>query len=71
LRSRLKGYVDKVRKFKGATNSGVTVSADEIKGRALDLALPGKGSKAQQQVLHDIKAYGKMHGVDVNIIIYN
>jgi hypothetical protein len=70
LERRLKGFVDQVAGFRGATYAGRTIRAVEITGRALDLVVPHAGTASQQQVINAIVRYGRSRGVTVNVIIY-
>ena len=66
----LNGYIDKVASFQGRSWAGVNIRAQDISGRALDLAVPGRGSAAQQTIINQSVRYGASRGVTVNVIIY-
>ncbi|TXI44940.1 MAG: hypothetical protein E6Q50_17235, partial [Lysobacter sp.] len=51
LQRTLNGYVDKVAAFKGRTWADVEVPASRIRGRELLLAVPGRGTAAQQAAI--------------------
>ncbi len=69
LASRLRGYVNRVANFDGATRSGVAVDADQIKGRVLEVAIPeGSPTAAQQAALDAADQYGATRGVSVKVI---
>jgi len=63
-----RGYIDKVAGFSGASRGGVTINASQIRGRALDLAVPPGVTPAQQQALQGLVTYGQQNRVTVNII---
>ena len=63
LKRTLKGYVDKVSKFKGRNWGGDDVTLSRIKGRALDVAVPKGMNAAQQQVFDDMVNYANKLGV--------
>lgn len=62
----LTGYVDSVAAFNGRTWAGVTVNG--VTSRALELAIPGVRSVAQQDALVRALQYGRSVGVDVKVI---
>lgn len=61
-------YINDVASFNGRRWAGVDVPGNAIKGRALDLAVPGLGTVAQQSVLNQAVQYGATKGVAVNVI---
>ncbi|WP_179296127.1 RHS repeat-associated core domain-containing protein [Mesorhizobium sp. WSM4312] len=63
----LKGYVDKVKAFHGATYAGRTINSAQISGRALQVALPSAGSATQQKAINEAMKYGASQGVTVSI----
>jgi RHS repeat-associated protein len=66
LESTLSGYVDKVANFNGATLKGVTVSAGEISGRVLEVAIPkGTATAAQQAAMARVATTAAQLGVKV------
>jgi len=69
LTRKLTGYIDSVAKFRGRPWAGADIRAWEIKGRALELAVPpGPIPPAQQAVLDASIRYGQSVGVTVKII---
>jgi filamentous hemagglutinin len=64
----VQGYIDKMAAYRGAKWSDIKIQPAEIKGRALDLAIPPDGSEAQRASLQTLIEYGKEHGVIVNIV---
>ena len=68
LTRQVTGYIDSVAGFRGAQWAGAEVNASQITGRALDLAIPGAGSPAQQQALARLVKYGQSKGVAVNLV---
>lgn len=68
LQRTLNGYVDSVANFQGRNWAGVTIRARDITARALDLAVPGAGTAAQQAAINQAVAYGASRGVTVNVI---
>ncbi|HKT00837.1 MAG TPA: pre-peptidase C-terminal domain-containing protein [Rugosimonospora sp.] len=70
LRSLVKGYINKVAGFNGASFDGVTITASDISSRALDIAIPkGVATPAQMQVLQDMVTYGAGLSPPVTVII--
>lgn len=65
----VRGYIDNVAKFNGAKRDGFEVLPREVTGRALDLAIPGAGTAAQQRALGQLTEYGRLAGVTVNVIV--
>ena len=66
LEGTLSGYVDKLASFNGATLKGVTVSAGEIPGRVLEVAVPkGTATVAQQAALARVVRSAAQVGVKV------
>lgn len=64
---KLKGYVDKLVRFRGATWGGRTVRGNVKK--ELEIVIPrGKATKAQQKMLEEVVEYGKMNHIPVRII---
>jgi len=70
LNRTVNGYIDSVANFGGRACAGVNVPGSSITGRALDLAVPGAGSAAQQSVLNQAVQYGASRGVTVNVITF-
>ncbi len=64
------GYIDSIANFAGRSWAGANVPGSSITGRALDLAVPGAGSAAQQSVLNQAIEYGASRGVTVNVITF-
>jgi RHS repeat-associated protein len=68
LASRIRGYINAVAGFNGATWGGVNITANQIGSRVLELAVPrGVATPAQLQVLQDMVQYGALRGVTVII----
>jgi hypothetical protein len=66
LASRLRGYVDKVGGFDGATFDGTNIDDEEITARALEVAIqPGVASPSQLAVLEQLKQYAASKGVQL------
>ncbi|MDH2240277.1 hypothetical protein N5K27_28690, partial [Pigmentiphaga sp. GD03639] len=68
LNRTLTGYVDKVADFQGRTWAGIRIRQQDITGRALDLAIPHRGSAEQQAIISQTVRYGASRGVAVNVI---
>jgi hypothetical protein len=69
LRHTLTKYVDKVAKFNGGeVNELNKIVYKQIKGRALDIAIPKGASAAQKQIMKEIVDYGLTKDVMVNIV---
>lgn len=69
LKSKVRGYVDKVAKFNGQRWIGREIHAADIKGRALVVAIPHTGNAAQQAALASLLKYGRKAGVDVTFVV--
>ncbi len=61
-------YIDKVACFQGDRLGKTTIAADQIKGRALEIAVPYNASAKQRIALNGLVKYGRAKGVDVKII---
>jgi hypothetical protein len=70
LERKLRGFINQVAGFNGARYAGREITARQIQGRALDLAIPSSGTSAQQQAISSAVAYGRSRGVTVNVIVY-
>ncbi|MGL4825644.1 MAG: hypothetical protein ACRC4G_05580, partial [Alphaproteobacteria bacterium] len=70
LERTLERYVDKVAWFEGSTFAAKPIKLEEIRLRALDLAIPHSGTPAQQQIFKNLVDYAKNKGVTVNSIIF-
>lgn len=70
LYRKLRGFVDQLRGFRGATYARRTIRQDEITGRTMDLVVPHIGTAAQQRVIDRIIAYARARDVVVNVIVY-
>ncbi|MGL4426364.1 MAG: hypothetical protein ACRCUQ_01220, partial [Alphaproteobacteria bacterium] len=70
LQRTLEKYVDKVAGFEGSTFAAKPIKLEEIRLRALDLAIPHSGTPAQQQIFKNLVDYAKNKGVTVNSIIF-
>jgi len=68
LTSRIAGYIDDVAAFPGAKLGDVIVPGGVIQ-RALDLAIPGHGNAAQQQVLRQMVSYAESVGVHMRMVV--
>jgi hypothetical protein len=68
LGSRLRGYVDTVARFKGATFDGTEIASEDVTQRVLQVAIqPGVASAAQRTVLDQLERYAKSKGVKLII----
>jgi RHS repeat-associated protein len=65
LMSTLTGYIDKVAGFNGGSVSGVTITSGQVAARALELAVPGAGTAAQQNVIKAASQYADKIGVQL------
>ncbi|CDX21212.1 conserved exported hypothetical protein [Mesorhizobium sp. ORS 3324] len=66
----LKGYVDKVAgfaKYNDVTYAGRTITQAEVSTRALEVAVPGAGTAAQQAAINEAVQYGAARGVSVGV----
>jgi RHS repeat-associated protein len=68
LKDKLWRYIDSVASFTGAQKSGVRITAEDIRGRALQVVVPPGATRAQQQVLQEAVEYGRSVGVEVTIV---
>ena len=64
----LRKYVDKVARFEKGAVGKQKILPHEVKGRALDLAIPRGGTFAQKQVIKNAVEYGLTKNVTVNVI---
>ena len=67
----VKGYVDTMAKYQGQEPAwaGRAITADEIMGRAVDLAIPASGyTQEQWDVLQKLQQYATSVNVTLNII---
>ncbi len=63
----LKGYVNKLGAFQGGTRGGVSIDADDITSKVLDVAIqPGKVTTAQWEQLNNALKYAKDNNVQLN-----
>ncbi|MGN6394399.1 MAG: RHS repeat-associated core domain-containing protein [Mucilaginibacter sp.] len=64
----LKGYVNKLGAFQGGTRGGVSIDADDITSKVLDVAIqPGKATTAQWEQLSNAMKYAKDNNVQLNL----
>ena len=70
LKNMLTSYVDKVASFNGKTWADQVIRSNDIKGRALEIIVPHRGTAAQQATLNQIIKYGSEKGVTVDVIPY-
>lgn len=63
----LKGYIDKLKDFKGANKSGKEVLESDIKEKVLDVAIPKGATKAQVEQIQEAIKYGQNQGIKVEI----
>ena len=70
LYRKLRGFVDRVRGFRGDSYAGRRIRESEVRGWALDLVIPHPGTAAQQRVIDRILAYARSRDVAINVIIY-
>lgn len=67
--SSLKGNVDAVANFSGASLSGVEVKATDITARELNVAIPANTTSAQWTEINRAIQYGQSKGVTVKITV--
>jgi filamentous hemagglutinin len=68
LERTVRGYVDKVAAYEGATWNKRRIRSNEVTERALDLAVPPDGSADQFAVLRSLEQYAKQMQVILNIV---
>lgn len=69
LASKLRGYVDKMAGFNGASFDGVAIRARQIQARALEVAVPpGVATPAQDAVLNQLTQYAASKGVQLTVV---
>jgi RHS repeat-associated protein len=61
----VKGYVNNLVNFNGASWGGFDISSAMIKGRQLILAIPTNGSTDQLKLLQELQKWAEMQGVDL------
>ncbi len=64
---KLKGYIDKLDDFKGATHGGDEVLGGDIKKKVLDVGIPKGATKSQVEQMQEAIKYGKGKGIEVEI----
>lgn len=68
LRSKLRGYVNSVASFNGASHGQKRIAPGDIIDRHLDLAVPAGGvSDDQLKIIQDAIGCGLSKGVTVNV----
>ncbi|PNW08372.1 MULTISPECIES: hypothetical protein [Microbacterium] len=67
LRGTLRGYIDRLAEFKGATWGGREIDDIAIQGRELQLAVPRTATAEQQAVLNSMKDYALEKGVRLTV----
>ena len=71
LTARLSNYVDRVANFAGDELGSTQIAANEIKGRALHLAIPdGSLTNMQWRVIEAMKVRAKSRGVEILIATF-
>ncbi|GAA0998349.1 hypothetical protein GCM10009555_097450 [Acrocarpospora macrocephala] len=69
IRSKVKAYIDSVAGFNGGSRGGVVITRNQIRGRALELAVPkGAVTAAQWTELNAMVTYGTTKNVVVTIL---
>ncbi|MHA7812613.1 MAG: endonuclease toxin domain-containing protein [Phycisphaerales bacterium] len=68
LKSQVRKYVRQVEAFNGRVWANHEVDADDIVGRALELAVPRGGSREQWEVLDGVADYARSRNVNLKII---
>jgi hypothetical protein len=69
LRNKVRGFVDKVDEFQGATREGFTIRPEDIQGRAVEVVVQkGKASAQQITALQEAVEFGAQKGVKVKIV---
>jgi fructose/tagatose bisphosphate aldolase len=68
LFGKLRGQINDVANFIGATCGNVTIEESEISGRALDVLVPHGGSAVQKSAIQQAIEYGARQGITVNVI---
>ncbi len=63
----LKGYINKLKNFKGASHGGEEVLEGQIKKRVLEVGIPKGATKAQLEQITKAVQYGKDAGIQVNV----
>jgi hypothetical protein len=67
LKSKVRGYINEIRKFTGAQRGELSIYAADIKGRRLTLVVPPRKTSDQKQALDEMKIYATQRGVDLDI----
>jgi hypothetical protein len=71
LKSVLTGYTNKMIGYNQGRVGDETIRyGEDFTKKALDVAVPHSGTTAQQSVFKEIIDYGKLNGIEVNIIVY-
>ncbi|MDR1389962.1 MAG: hypothetical protein LBJ31_08300 [Treponema sp.] len=69
LAKTVKTYIESAAGFNGLLWEGAAVRPGDIKGRALELAIPCPGSGEQAACLQNMVVYGKTIGVNVTLLV--
>jgi hypothetical protein len=62
------GYISDVAEFQAGSWGGTDIAPEEILARALELVVPGKGTKSQREALAELIRVGNSKSVKVTII---
>jgi hypothetical protein len=69
LMGTVRGYIDDLASFQGASLSGVTVRAEDIAARQLDLAIPrGRATEVQRAALELMGEYAEANNVSLRVV---
>ena len=67
--SKLKGYINDLYDFRGARWSGADIRASQIRGKELDIGIPGTPTAAQADAIADALAYAGSKGIVVKVVV--
>jgi len=69
LTSKVQGYIDTLASFQGATHANTAITAPQITGRVLELAISPGASPAQMAAFQQLQQYASNVGVQLNIVV--
>lgn len=67
--NKVKGYIDKLAQFKGATQVGLKIKPADMQTKILELIIPKGASQKQIEQLQLLREYAQQHEIQFMIII--
>ncbi|MFB0535680.1 MAG: RHS repeat-associated core domain-containing protein [Anaerolineae bacterium] len=69
LTSKVQGYINTLASFPGATRGNIAITAPQITGRVVELAVPPGATPAQSMALQQLQQYASSLGVTLQIVV--